>query len=102
MATMSGITKAVAAVALAAGLSIAGLAGAGTASADEATYIARLIDGGFGDLGDALFWGYRICDDWNAGVPEQTIVDYIYQGTDASVDYDHARFIFLAAVQHLC
>ena len=42
MTTMGAITKAVAAVTLAAGLSIAGVAGAGTASADEATYIARL------------------------------------------------------------
>jgi Protein of unknown function (DUF732) len=100
--TMRVITKAVSAVTLAAGLSIAGLAGAGTASADEATYIARLIEGNFSDLGDALDWGYRICDDWWAGVRPETIINYIFVETDESITYDHARYIFDAAVQELC
>jgi hypothetical protein len=102
MTTMGAITKAVAAVTLAAGLSIAGVAGAGAAFADEATYIARLIEGNFDDLGDALDWGYRICDDWWAGVPQETIVDYIFRETDASITYDHAEYIFDAAVSELC
>ena len=111
MTTMGSITKAVAAVTLAAGLSIAGVAGAGTASADEESYIAVLDannlifwgnnDGAFG-INAVRGWGYKICNDWNAGVDRATMTDDIYSKTDARVSYDRARFLVDAAISQLC
>jgi hypothetical protein len=100
---MGAIRKAAAGVALAVGLSIAAVGGAGAASADEDSYLTDLADNGFtGSVADALDWGYRICADWNAGLDQGTIVDNVFSGTDESIDYDDAQFIFESAVMYLC
>ena len=116
MTTMSGITKAVAAVAFAAGLSIAGLAGAGTASADQLEYISRLtmnsspLNGEITNMSAFLYWGGQVCEQWNdpmGGWDRASVVDSVYQNlgpADAlhGVDYDEAGFIVDQAIGYLC
>ena len=103
MTTMGVINKAVAAVAIAACLSIAGVAGAGIAFAGEDSYLSDLANNGFtGPESDALDWGYSICADWNAGLDQETIVDNVYEGTHESIEYDDAQFMFESALMYLC
>ncbi|WP_161600546.1 DUF732 domain-containing protein [Mycolicibacterium hodleri] len=81
-----------------------GLATAGSAHADEDGFFVDLTEYGYGDTSTdtALKLGYAICEDVQAGVPQQTTLDSIYQNTGDAVDADDAKFLYKAAILNLC
>jgi hypothetical protein len=80
-----------------------GLAAAGPANADEDSYLTDLANNDFtGQSSTALKMGYTICTDVKHGVPEGTTVAAIYENTADSVTEDDARYIYEAALIHLC
>ena len=111
MTTIGTTTKAVAAATVAAGLSIAGMAGAGSASADEDLYVYALaaaptpLDGPeLDNMAALLNWGYQTCSLWydNDRWDRATMVDRVYSGSGADIDYEEAEYIVDSAINSLC
>ncbi|ODQ90312.1 hypothetical protein BHQ18_09600 [Mycolicibacterium flavescens] len=73
------------------------------AHADEQSYLTDLADHGFeGEISVALEMGHQICTDVRDGVPEETTVAAIYDHTGDGVTIEDARYVYDAAITHLC